>query len=260
MGFHLKNGLRYFSFDLFPKSVVHGVFTRQGGVSPEPWMSLNVGSLVGDDLTNVLENRNRIFLSMSRPPNSIHDTWLVHSTSVVHADTPRDIDQLPIKADILFTEKPEVTLFMRFADCVPMLFYDPNRNAIGIVHAGWLGTIRGVATAAVQAMIDRYGSKPQDLLVGIGPSIGPDHYEVQSDVVKAFEQNYQQDSQVVLKSSTGSTYVDLWKANQIQLVKRGVVNIEVSNICTACHLEDWFSHRAEKGRTGRFGVLIGIAP
>ncbi|OGO21302.1 MAG: hypothetical protein A2Y54_04425 [Chloroflexi bacterium RBG_16_51_16] len=259
MGFHQKNGICFLSFDLFPKYVIHGIFTRRGGVSPEPWESLNVGSLVGDDPENVRENRNRIFLSMDRPPFSIHDVWLVHGTSVVHAEAPRGQNQLPVKADILFTDSPDVTLFMRFADCVPLLFCDPIRNAIGIGHAGWLGTARGVATAAVQAMMDRYGSKPKDLIVGLGPSIGPDHYEVRSDVVKEFGKVNQQESEVVLKSSTGRTYLDLWKANQIQLMNLGVQNIEVSKICTACHPDDWYSHRLENGRTGRFGALIGIA-
>jgi len=256
MPFHERNGLRHFSFEIFPASVSHGIFTRHGGVSPAPWASLNVGGMVGDDPANVRENRERSFAALRRPPASNFDAWLVHSADVLYADAPRSPDQPPAKADIILTDKPDVTLFMRFADCVPILFHDPARLVVGIAHAGWLGTVRGVAMAAVRAMQARYGSRPADIFAAIGPSIGPDHYEIGGDVIEQIERAFNGDAASVLQSRAGGVYLDLWKANQIQLQQMGLRQIEVAGICTACCLEDWYSHRAEKAETGRFGGLI----
>jgi YfiH family protein len=260
MPFHERDGIRYYSFDIFSDSISQAVFTRQGGVSPAPWSSLNVGGSVGDEPARVAENRVRSFHLMGRDPASIHDVWLVHSTDVVHADAPRPLEKPSAQADILFTDNPNVTLFMRFGDCVPLLFHDPAKNVVGIAHAGWLGTVRGVAGAAVRAMQERYGSSPQDILAGIGPSIGRDHYEVGDDVVRQFEEQHPEDVEDIFERQNGSVHLDLWTANLRQLNRVGVGQVEVSKVCTACHLEDWFSHRAEKGKTGRFGALIALPP
>jgi YfiH family protein len=258
MPFHEQNGIRYFRFNTFPEAVKQAVFTRRGGVSPAPWESLNVGGLVGDDLAHVKENRIRSFQALGRTPASIFDTWLVHSTEVICTDQPRDLSQPLIQADAILTDNPHVTLFMRFADCVSLLFHDPKKGIVGIAHAGWMGTVRGVARATVEKMRSHYGSKPADIITGIGPSIGADHYEIGQDVIAQVQESFAEDQKRVLDRRNGSVYLDLWVANTIQLQRAGVEKIEVSGVCTACHLEDWFSHRGEKGKTGRFGALIGL--
>lgn len=258
MSFRHNNDIRYFKFENFPDSVAHAIFTRQGGVSPAPWDSLNVGGSVGDDATRVRENRARSFAALNRSTASLFDVWQVHSADVVYADGPRDLNAELAQADIMLTDKPEVTLYMRFADCVPILFYDPGKAVVGISHAGWLGTVRGVSTATVKAMRKKYGCKPENIMAGIGPSIGPDHYEVGHDVIMQVQTVFGNDSEQLLQTRKSSIHFDLWKANRIQLEKAGVEQIESAEVCTACHLDDWFSHRAEKGRTGRFGALIGL--
>ncbi|MBI3738447.1 MAG: peptidoglycan editing factor PgeF [Chloroflexi bacterium] len=258
MPFIHSNGIRYYSFDIFPRTMTQAVFTRQGGVSPAPWDSLNVGGTVGDDAARVRENRVRSFSALGRTLDSLFDVWQVHSADAVHADAPRPIHEDHHKADIILTDKPDVTLYMRFADCVPILFHDPKKGVVAIAHAGWLGTVRGASSAAVQAMREKYGSKPKDILAAIGPSIGVDHYEVGPDVVSQVEQAFGPTAKRLVESRDGKTYLDLWAANRIQLEKSGVEQIEVAGICTACHLDDWFSHRAEKGKTGRFGALIAL--
>ncbi|MFN8382920.1 MAG: peptidoglycan editing factor PgeF [Anaerolineales bacterium] len=258
MPFHEKDGLRYYSFDIFSSSITQAVFTRRGGVSPAPWQSLNLGGSVGDDPAHVAANRIHIFDAFGRAPASIHDVWLVHGTDIVYADAPRSLETHPERADILLTDNPEVSLFMRFADCVPLLFHDPKKHVIGISHAGWMGTVKGVGKTTVEAMQTRYGCNPEDIIVGIGPSIGVDHYEVGEDVVSQFREKYGADTERIIQSRTGSTYLDLWTANLIQLQNVGVEQVQVSGVCTACHLDDWFSHRAEKGKTGRFGALMAL--
>ncbi|MDO8752500.1 MAG: peptidoglycan editing factor PgeF, partial [Anaerolineales bacterium] len=242
MPFHEHNELRYYSFDIFSNAVTQAVFTRRGGVSPVPWRSLNLGGSVGDDPAHVVENRMRAFDVLGRAPASIHDVWLVHSADIVYADAPRALEEPSAKADILFTDNPNVSLFMRFGDCVPILFHDPIKKVIGIAHSGWMGTVRGVAKAAVEGMQSRYGSKPEDIIAGIGPSIGVDHYEVGADVISKFREKYNHDGDKVIQTRNGSTFLDLWAANEIQLRNAGVEQIQVSGLCTACHLDDWFSH------------------
>ncbi|MFZ5910494.1 MAG: peptidoglycan editing factor PgeF [Chloroflexota bacterium] len=258
MPFSQQNGIRYYTFDIFPGDVSQAVFTRHGGVSPQPWDSLNVGGAIGDDIQNVRANRIRSFQALGRAVESVHDVWQVHSADVVFADHPRPMEGEYRKADILLTDNPAVTLFMRFADCTPVLLYDPQKRAVGIVHAGWLGTVRGAARVAVQAMRKRYGSHPADLLAAIGPSIGPDHYEVGADVIARVEDAFGARADALLEAQGGSVHFDLWKANRTLLEEAGVRQIEVAGICTACHLQDWYSHRGEKGKTGRFGALIGL--
>lgn len=258
MPFVENNGLRYYTFDIFPRSVLHGVLTRRGGVSPAPWDSLNVGGTVGDDVTRVRANRLRSFTALGRNLASIFDVWLVHSIEVVYAEAPIDPDTDRTQADIILTDRPEITLYMRFADCVPLLFHDPIKQVVGLAHAGWMGTMKGAGRTTVEAMQSHYGCKPENILAAIGPSIGPDHYEVGADVIAKTRVSFGADAERLIEQRDGHTYLDLWTANYIQLQRAGVQHIEVAGLCTACHLEDWFSHRAEKGKTGRFGALMAL--
>jgi polyphenol oxidase len=258
MAFTETDGIRYYQFDSFPAQVTQAVFTRQGGVSPAPWDSLNVGGTVGDAVERVRENRVRSCAALGRPFESLFDVWQVHSADAVCADAPRDPRQELTQADIIFTDKRAVTLYMRFADCVPIFLHDRARGVVGLAHAGWLGTVRDVATTAVRTMRARYGSKPADILAGIGPSIGVDHYEIGHDVIMKVQQAFGPQAAGLLQARGGRTYLDLWAANAAQLRAAGVEKIQVAGLCTACHLDDWFSHRAEKGKTGRFGALIAL--
>lgn len=258
MPFVSQNGLRFYQFDSL--DVKHAVFTRHGGLSPEPWKSLNLSGTVGDEVERVRGNRFLSFEALGYRPDSIFDVWQVHSADAVCADAPRSFDEPYQKADIILTDKPEVTLFMRFADCVPILLHDPVKRVVGISHAGWLGTVRDVAKATVETMVERYDSRPADVIACIGPSIGPDHYEVGGDVISQVEGTFGADASLMLPQHGSRIYFDLWKANQYLLERAGIRQIELAGICTACHTDDWFSHRAEKGKTGRFGALISLLP
>jgi YfiH family protein len=147
---------------------------------------------------------------------------------------------------------------LRFADCVPILFYDQRRQAIGLAHAGWRGIPAEIIPATVATMTEAFGSRPADIWAGVGPSIGPCCYEVGPEVVQ--EVSAVMNGQRPFRTVDDGTHLDLWAAVRSQLLTAGVTKIEISELCTACHNEDWFSHRAEKGRTGRFGVVIGLKP
>jgi polyphenol oxidase len=256
---HQIDDIRYFTFDIFLEEAVKAmVFTRSGGVSPSPWKSLNVGGSVGDMTERVIENRKRSFKAAGRKIESIFDVWQVHSINVAVADAPRAPGTSYQKADIILTDKDDVTLFMRFADCVPILLFDPIQKAIGLVHAGWVGTVNQIAKAAVQVMHDRYGTDPVNLLAGIGPSICVDHYPVGQDVIEKVDKSFEKGAEGLYRRNGDQSYFDLWAANKLTLEQSGVKKIEIAGICTACDLENWYSHRGEKGNTGRFGVLFSV--
>ncbi|MFQ5942355.1 MAG: peptidoglycan editing factor PgeF [Anaerolineales bacterium] len=259
MPFREAHGLRFFQFEsLEDTQIDHAILTRQGGVSPAPWSSLNYGRTVGDDEDRVTENIDRGLSTTGRKLNQTFDVWQVHSATVVRADRP-GLAGGHLKADAIITNSPYVTLMMRFADCVPIMIYDPHRRAVGVAHAGWLGTARGVATRLVRSLRDEYGSEPEDMLAGIGPSIGPDHYPVGADVVAHFEQALGDPSREHFHKTGSEMHLDLWGANEAQLRSAGVRSIEVAELCTACNLQDWYSHRGEHGRTGRFGAHLALS-
>jgi YfiH family protein len=258
MSFQSHGQIRYFQFERLGQGLVHSFFTRRGGVSPEPWASLNLGSTVGDDLERVRKNRRLALAALERDPASVYDVWQVHGVSVAIAETPHSPESPHLQADAILTDKPGLTLMMRFADCVPIMLHDPVRKVAGIAHAGWMGTVRSTVRFAVEAMQKQYASNPSDIRAAIGPSIGPDHYKIGPDVVIQVQQAFGSDASNLLSAYAGQVKFDLWAANQLLLEQAGVQHIEVAGLCTACHTEDWYSHRAEKGRTGRFGAIIAL--
>ena len=259
MPFHQPDAIRYYSFgSLESEKIKQAIFTRRGGFSPEPWASLNVGGLRGDDPERVYLNRVRSFQVLDRKPESVYDVWQVHSTDVIWTIGSRPASVRHRKADAILTDRPEVTLFMRFGDCVPILLHDPIRRVVGVVHAGWMGTVNGIVTETIKTMQSVYRSDPRNILAAIGPSIAVDHYGIGPEVVDQVKSAFGQDAEDLLVRGAESTHFDLWRANELLLEKMGVRNIETAGICTACNLQDWFSHRGEFGQTGRFGALIAL--
>ncbi|MGE5223816.1 MAG: peptidoglycan editing factor PgeF [Omnitrophica WOR_2 bacterium] len=257
MTFQDSGNIRYYTFNsLSSQGITHAVFTRRGGASPEPWAALNMGSTVGDSPERVEQNRRMAFQAVGCAYETMFDVWQVHSVDVVIAEAPRPANQPHRKADAILTNRPGIPLFMRFADCVPILLYDPVRRVIGIVHAGWIGTVHKVLKASIEAMENHFGSRPPDLIGAIGPSIAPHHYEVGSEVVEQVGQAFKADARALLRNHNGGVQFDLWAANRLILEQAGVQQIEIAGICTVCHLDDWYSHRGEHGKTGRFGALI----
>lgn len=265
--------LAYYQFDsLRSPGVRHGVFTRLGGVSEGAYRSLNLSRSTGDALEAVAENRRRMFESLALRMDRSVTSWLVHGQTV-RVIGQADVGHNDVHADAMVTDARGIALTLRFADCVPVLFHDPVRQAIGIAHAGWLGIECGVLPAAVRAMQTAYGCDPGHICACVGPSIGPGRFEVGEDVAARIQAAVS-DSVVVhpprqTKEHEASEtrraplprrpHVDLWRAAQSQLHAAGVREIEIAGICTASRTDEWFSHRAEKGKTGRFGAVIELS-
>ena len=171
---------------------------------------------------------------------------------------PEDRGRVIPATDALITDTPGIALMLRFADCLPVLFYDPVRRAIGLAHAGWRGAIKGIAARTVVAMMEAYGSRPADIVAGLGPCIGPCCYQVGADVIASVKAGFNHWRGLLQSQGDGSVHFDLWEANRRQLTEMGVEEIEVIQICTACRTDEFFSHRAEGGRTGRSAVMLGM--
>ncbi|MHB1295377.1 MAG: peptidoglycan editing factor PgeF [Anaerolineae bacterium] len=249
----------YRQFACFPEGhVVHGVFTRVGGVSASPFATLNVGRTVGDDPAAVDENLARVCAALGFVPTEVVTGQQVHADRVAAVGRDEAGQVLPA-TDALLTDAPGVALLLRFADCVPVLFHDAERGVVGITHAGWQGTAQRIAAKTAQAMMARYGCRPESLQAAIGPSIGPCCFEVGPEVVEAIRASVPEAAWGgVLHEEAERPHVDLWQANVCQLQEMGLQRIEVAGLCTQCHRDAFYSHRGEGGRTGRFAALIAL--
>lgn len=245
-------------------SEAHAITTRHGGVSEGRYRALNLGFSTLDSRDNVRDNRLRVAGALGVAPENVIPAHLTHgaAVSVFRRDEPErwPVGSHPgpaVRSDAVVTNAPGVSFLLTFADCVPIALEDPRTGALAAIHAGWRGTAAGIAGNAVQAMEAAFGTRPGDLRAGIGPSIGPCCYTVEETVPAAFRAS---GMKPVLRRSGGRTILDLWASNTRQLLDVGVncAAIEVAEICTGCTTHDYFSHRAERGVTGRFGMVVGI--
>lgn len=256
------DALRYFRFATLPANGVagHAVFSRQGGVSPAPFASLNMSLSVPDDHARVYANRRRVYGLFDRDTDSVVHAHLVHGADVARVTTA-DNGTWVAHVDGLITNQPGCVLSMNYADCAPIFLYDPRRHAIGLGHAGWRGTVVDLPGAMVRAMVAHFGSDPADLVAAIGPCIGPCCYEVGAEVIAAVEGAFAAPAELLPPSPAGHNerrHFDLPEANRRNLANAGVGSIEMSEFCTACRTDLFFSHRAERGRTGRFGTVFAL--
>jgi polyphenol oxidase len=250
--------LAYYEFEMWPQ-LRHGVFTRHGGVSPEPWASLNMGGTVGDDAAVVRHNHDLMYEALKLNKTRVCTTWQVHGADTIIADQPVRGRRWLALADGIVTDRLDTPLVMRYADCTPLLFLDPVRGVIGIAHAGWRGTVSGAGASVARTMMQAYGCKPADIQAGIGPSIGPERYQVGEEVVEAAQTYFGTTEGIIRRDARdGTAYFDLWEANRFDLQRMGIEQIEVAAICTAQNTDEFYSHRAEHGRTGRFGAVISL--
>ncbi len=250
--------LRVQAFDAYP-NLVHGIFTRQGGISPAPYETLNLSVATGDSESNVEQNFQRVCHAMAVDPNQTAMSRLVHENDVIQVFQRNERQRVGM-ADSLITNASDTFLFMRFADCTPIIFFDPISHAVGLTHAGWRGTMKNAAAATVAAMMQSFDARPQNIIAVIGPAIGPCCYEVGSDVMAAADDAFGPGNRLFSRYNQqgNHAYFDMWEANRRQLMEAGVGQVILTNICTACHTDLFFSHRAERGQAGRFGVMIGL--
>ena len=263
-----RKNVPFFQFDTLPSNgqVDHAVLTRIGGQSPAPFKSLNLSESVADDRRNVMANRAMAYSVFQRTNDALVHSHLVHGNSVATV-TSKDYGRYVGPVDALITNQPGCGLTMNYADCSPVMLYDPNKKAVGLGHSGWKGAVLDLPGAMVSSMEREFGSRPEDLIGLIGPSIGPCCYEIGKDVIDAVRGSFTPSDDVLTSMSSGKenlekgnrAYFHLARANRINLERAGLGFVEVSEMCTACRTDLFFSHRAENGRTGRFGALLVLS-
>ena len=243
-----NNGLAPFCFNAFSQeaSLCHGVFHRQGGVSSSPWDSLNVGLAVGDEVEQVVENRQRIRQSLAF--SSLVAARQVHGdrVAVIKKDPGGDIDGV----DALVTDVVGIGLMIQQADCQAVLLFDPVQQAVGIAHSGWQGSVANIIAKTVATMGESFGSDPCEMFAAVSPSLGPccgefvNHQRELPDSFRSFQ--------------VKKNHFDFWAISRFQLEATGIrpERISVAEVCTVCDTR-FFSYRRDKV-TGRNASVIGL--
>ena len=240
-------------------SVPHCFTTRYGGVSSGSQESLNLAVGRGDSEGNVEANLRILAKALGYDPEKYVLTRQIHSDMVrvvsdadcngfFHRDYP--------ECDALVTNTPGVTLMVFTADCTPLLLHDPVTGAVGAAHAGWRGTAQNIGAKTVEAMVKNFGCDPGNIRAAIGPNLGQCHFETDLDVPAALIAAYGEDIQTFIRQKGEKYYPDLKAINAYALRKAGIRQIEISDSCTWCESQRFWSHRVTKGDRGSQGAVI----
>jgi len=257
-----SNGVWFGTFAHFDQlNIKHGLSTRLGGLSKMPYDTLNLGLSTGDDVEIVKVNRRLFCEAVGVDADKLVTAGQVHGDSIYVVEE-KDVAEgatLIKETDALITGAKGVPLMLSFADCVPVLIYDPTHNVVAVSHAGWRGTVAKIAQKTIFTMQDKFGTKPTDCVVAIAPSIGACCYEVDKTVISVLKESFSWWQDIIIPRGE-RWLLDLWEANRRQLVDIGVdnSNITTSGVCTNCNTELFFSYRAGKGHTGRIGAIIAL--
>lgn len=234
-------------------AVPHAFTTRIGGVSPAPYASLNLGLSSGDRQANVATNRARALDAFGSHADQCCAFHQIHSARVVRAKATYFEEE----ADASISDDPSLTLIVSTADCAPILFHDPVQGVVAAAHCGWRGTVKGMVNAVLDMFAD-YGSHMENVHAAIGPGISRPNYQVGAEVIKAFTEAGFPET-IYEPDGTGRYLLDVAAANRYLLERRGVGNIWQSEMCTYADPTRFYSHRRDKGRTGRHWALIKLA-
>ena len=262
-----KNGVVWLEFPALAKTgmVKHGFSTRLGGVSEGEFSTMNFTFTRGDNPDHVKENYRRMSEALLVDEKKMVLSWQTHTTNVravTEEDAGKGIWRERDYQDVdgLVTNVPGITLVTFFADCVPLYVIDPVHRAIGLSHSGWRGTVERMGEKTLKVMEKEYGTRAEDVVVGIGPSICQDCFEVGPEVADAFAGAFQKEKLPCLyyKKENGKYQLDLWKANEMIFQEAGVARekIHVTDICTHCNPELLFSHRAVGTRRGNLAAFL----
>ena len=238
----------------------HCFTTRLGGVSTGIFDSLNLNFSRGDDPKLVVENFRRIGQALGFAPEDVVNARQIHSDIVVRVDERNrgnlDVTGASPVCDALITNTPGMALYVSTADCTPILLWDSVTGAVGAAHAGWKGTALGIGAKTVEAMTREFGSKPENIRAAIGPNIGFCHFETDADVPEAMLEAFGEEVRPFIRQQGQKYYVNLKEINALVLRRAGVTHIEISDECTMCRPDRFWSHRVTLGQRGAQGGII----
>lgn len=268
---HMVNGVEYLTFpDLTATGMVkHAFSTKKGGVSEGIYASMNFSYTRGDKKEAVDENYRRMAEALSCKVEDFVCSDQTHTTNirvVTEADRGKGVVYPKDYTDVdgLITNREGIVLVTFYADCVPLFLVDTRNRAIGLSHSGWRGTVGRMGAKTVQAMEREYGSRPEDILVAIGPSICGKCYEVGEEVAEAFKEAFSEpavwETIVSPGRENGKYQLDLWRANEQIFLDAGILpeHISITDVCTCCNPSYLFSHRASHGKRGNLAAFLEI--
>jgi len=243
----------------------NGFSTRGGGTSPMPRDALNLAGFNEDAAENILENRRR-FLKLFAGEWALAGCWQVHGADIrvvkdaEQAQSPRYATGDEDRCDALVSDRANVLLAVKTADCVPVLIGDARTGACAAVHAGWRGTLASIVKHALERMMKEYGTRPADVRIAIGPAAGACCYEVGAEVINDFKERFPDSDDLFTATREDHALIDLYKANRNQLISLGVAEerIHTSPLCTMCRNDLFFSYRREKSIQGRVGRSMSV--
>lgn len=219
-------------------------------------LAINNARFTGDSIEDYQTSRQLLAEKLG-----IDSTKLVFPRQT-HTNCVADINDIPkneiAETDAIVTNQSEICICVQTADCVPILLFDPIKNVVSAVHAGWRGTVKKIVEVAVEKMIVKYQSSPKDILAAIGPSISQEIYEVGNEVVEAVKKTIPNAEKTLAKNSSGKFHFNLWEANKQILLANGLLDshIEVLRDCSFSKSEKYYSARKEGIQTGR--IVSGI--
>jgi len=239
----------------------HAFTTRNGGISKGIYESLNLARHAGDDPGDVKENYTLLCRALKITADDIICSTQVHGTHI-RIVSPDDRGRL-LKSDLhqadgLITNSTGVALMVFTADCVPVLLYDPEKNVAGAVHAGWRGTVANITGITIKKMVNEFGCSPAGIKAAIGPCISKCCFETDADVANAVYDSLPEDADRCLSRHGAKYMIDLKEANRIFLTKAGLGDISISDECTSCLTEKYWSHRKTRGHRGSQAAVIAI--
>lgn len=258
---NFKDEIMYITFPIFEKEagVKHCFSTRLGGVSEGRYSTMNLSYTNGDRKSAVDENFRRICSCINVSPESVVKSYQTHTVNIVNV-TERE-QMIPEGTDGLITNVNGITLCSSYADCVPLLFYDPQKKVIATSHSGWRGTAGEIGKLTVEKMQSNYGCNPQNILAAIGPAICKDCYEVDEIVISSLKKiDYLDLTLAAEPHGEGHYLLDLKEICRQELKNAGVKesNVLVSDVCTCCNSKYLHSHRATKGERGNLCAFIAL--
>lgn len=260
-----ENGLTY---SVSPNiDCPHAFTTRLGGVSEGIYSSLNLAQSLGDNPNNVQENYDILCNAIGISKDDIVRSKQVHGRDVrIVTETDRcklfpaeDLsnDDTPA-ADGLITNRRNVALIVYTADCVPILLYDPSKQVIGAVHSGWRGTVQNIVGNAVHLMNREFGCLQEDIMAAIGPCISKCCFETRKDVPDALYAALGKSAENCIKTNNDKYMIDLKEANRLMLIDAKVKNIIISDECTSCLADKYWSHRRSGIKRGSQASIIAL--
>ena len=265
---HVGSGIKYIRFANLQKYdgiITHSFSTRSGGASTGKYSSLNLNFRQGDRLESVASNFRLLCSASGINPDNLVFSRQVHGSRVKAVDETDREGIFPEEKendgfDALITDRRQTALVTFYADCVPVLFFDPVKKAIGMAHSGWRGTLEQIAVKTVTAMNKKFKCSNSDIIASVGPSIGKCCFEVGEDVYLSFRRSMEWSGRFCEHTEEGKWRIDLKSVVKRALLDKGLreENISVSSLCTKCRNDLFFSYRGDGGQTGCMAAVMQI--